>query len=323
MSMEAFEKLNRERGYWYDRGMEEEDQIWEELIKWFLSMETTLFRYHFQLESPEVQWAVIAGNDLPCKAVSNAKFEISDMIFYKVCSAYSNSHFNCQYCILNLLITKYLPMSSHNFVATFESTCADKQIVEALSTSYLGPDYSLPREFADISLKDIDQVAKSSFPLRMRHLFDKLREDHHLKHGGRMQLVLFLKGVGLKLEDALTFWKVEFSHKSSRKNEILTSSPGTEEPAFREENLRAAIGKMGVGNRAMEDVIDKVQMLGSRVRVKEFSIPLGEFQSSQSLKGERHPLMIWLRWDWEYKHQPKLGSAYFQSGMILLFRMST
>ena len=86
------------------------------------------------------------------------------------------------------------------------------QIVEALSTSYLGPDYSQvlcslqfvlravwficyhpwvlgvqtdidefcilvlqPREFADISLKDIDQVAKSSFPLCMRHLFDKVK----------------------------------------------------------------------------------------------------------------------------------------------------
>lgn len=33
-----------------------------------------------------------------------------------------------------------------------------------------------PREFAEISLKDIDQVAKSSFPLCMRHLFDKIRD---------------------------------------------------------------------------------------------------------------------------------------------------
>lgn len=32
-----------------------------------------------------------------------------------------------------------------------------------------------PREFAEISLKDIDQVAKSSFPLCMRHLFEKVK----------------------------------------------------------------------------------------------------------------------------------------------------
>ncbi|KAK1297165.1 putative DNA primase large subunit [Acorus calamus] len=67
------------------------------------------------------------------------------------------------------------------------------KIVEALSTSYLGPDYSQAKEFGEVSLKDIDQLANSSFPLRMHHLFEKLREEHHLKHGGRMQLGLFLK----------------------------------------------------------------------------------------------------------------------------------
>ncbi|KAI8000711.1 putative DNA primase large subunit [Camellia lanceoleosa] len=41
----------------------------------------------------------------------------------------------------------------------------------------------------------------------------ELREDHHLKHGGRMQLGLFLKSVGLTLDDALAFWKAEFSPK--------------------------------------------------------------------------------------------------------------
>ncbi|KAF2292921.1 hypothetical protein GH714_029853 [Hevea brasiliensis] len=87
------------------------------------------------------------------------------------------------------------------------------EIVEALCSSYLGPDYSQPKEFADLSIKDIDLVAKSSFPLCKSHLFEKLREDHHLKHGGRMQLGLFLKGVGLKLDDALAFWKAEFSQK--------------------------------------------------------------------------------------------------------------
>ncbi|KAJ0677070.1 putative DNA primase large subunit, eukaryotic/archaeal [Helianthus annuus] len=66
-------------------------------------------------------------------------------------------------------------------------------IVEALATSYLGPDYSQDKEVGEISLKDIDQVARTSFPLCMQHLFNTLRDDHHLKHGGRMQLGLFLK----------------------------------------------------------------------------------------------------------------------------------
>ncbi|KAK2444506.1 DNA primase, large subunit family [Trifolium repens] len=166
-------------------------------------------------------------------------------------------------------------------------------IVEALSSSYLGPDFSQPREYAEISLKDIDQVAKTSFPLCMRHLFDKLKEDHHLKHGGRMQLGLFLKGVGLNLDDALAFWRAEFSKKiglekfekeysyNIRHNygkegkrtdytpyscqKVISSTPGAGDQhgcpyrQFSEENLRAALGRMGVNSRAMEDVMDKVR----------------------------------------------------------------
>jgi DNA primase large subunit len=74
--------------------------------------------------------------------------------------------------------------------------------------------YSIqPKDAVEISLKDIDQLAKTSFPLCMRHMLEKLRENHHLKHGGRMQFGLFLKGAGLKLEDALAFWRAEFSQK--------------------------------------------------------------------------------------------------------------
>ncbi|KAK1305983.1 putative DNA primase large subunit [Acorus calamus] len=193
------------------------------------------------------------------------------------------------------LLSKALVLTNRKWTSTIREQEKDRltPIVEALSTSYLGPDYSQAKEFGEVSLKDIDQLANSSFPLCMRHLFEKLREEHHLKHGGRMQLGLFLKGVGLKLEDALAFWRAEFSQKvgserfdkeyaySVRHNygkegkrtdytpyscqKIISSTPGVGDHHgcpyrhFSEENLRAALGKMGVGGRTMDDVMDKVR----------------------------------------------------------------
>ncbi|CAK9171933.1 unnamed protein product [Ilex paraguariensis] len=305
----------------------------EELRKWFLSMETTLFRYRFRRETSEVQRALMAEFDIPYKAVSIAEYESvkeklsqvarsmgqslssADAIFYKVPfeevpelvasrrvfiqKGYAYVAMNQ---IVSLVVTQFRSNISRALVLTnrkWTSTIGEQEkdrlmpIVEALSVSYLGPDYSQPTEFEEISLKDIDQVAKSSFPLCMRHLFDKLREDHHLKHGGRMQLGLFLKGVGLNLDDALSFWKAEFSRKVGAERfdkeyaygirhnygkegkrtdytpyscqKIISSTPGVGDHHgcpyrhFSEENLRAALGKMGVGNRALEDVIDKVR----------------------------------------------------------------
>lgn len=47
----------------------------------------------------------------------------------------------------------------------------------------------------------------------MLRLHRALRENHHLRHGGRMQYGLFLKGAGLTLEQSLAFWKSEFTKK--------------------------------------------------------------------------------------------------------------
>ncbi|KAL6344272.1 hypothetical protein AAG906_037837 [Vitis piasezkii] len=305
----------------------------EDLRKWFLSMETALFRHRFRLETPEAQRVLLAEFDLPYKAVSHAEFESvkeklgqvarsigqslpsADAIYFKVpfeevpelvagrrVFLHKGHAYVAMNQVVSLVVTQFRSNLSKALVLTnrkWTSTIREQEkerltpIVEALSTSYLGPDYSQPREFVEISIKDIDQVANSSFPLCMRHLFEKLREDHHLKHGGRMQLGLFLKGVGLKLDDALAFWKAEFSQKvgserfdkeyaySIRHNygkegkrtdytpyscqKIISSTPGVGDHHgcpyrhFSEENLRAALGKMGVGNRAMEDVMDKVR----------------------------------------------------------------
>lgn len=47
----------------------------------------------------------------------------------------------------------------------------------------------------------------------MQHLHYKLREESHLKHGGRMQYGLYLKSIGVSLEEAIVFWKKAFSKK--------------------------------------------------------------------------------------------------------------
>ncbi|NXP59364.1 PRI2 primase, partial [Chloropsis cyanopogon] len=83
-------------------------------------------------------------------------------------------------------------------------------LLNHLSHSYVGPDYSIEKNTGKISLDQIDALSVKSFPLCMRQLHRALRDSHHLRHGGRMQYGLFLKGIGLTLEQALEFWKKEF-----------------------------------------------------------------------------------------------------------------
>ncbi|XP_069000175.1 DNA primase large subunit [Embiotoca jacksoni] len=83
-------------------------------------------------------------------------------------------------------------------------------LLNHLSHAYMGQDYSIQKNVGKISLEQIDPLSGKSFPLCMRQLHQALRENHHLRHGGRMQYGLFLKGIGLSLEQALQFWRAEF-----------------------------------------------------------------------------------------------------------------
>jgi len=71
--------------------------------------------------------------------------------------------------------------------------------------------------FANSEAKDhltsdsLDPLSLKSMPICMRHLHESLKIHHHLRHYGRLQYILFLKGVGLPLEESLKFWRGEFS----------------------------------------------------------------------------------------------------------------
>ncbi|KYN04187.1 PREDICTED: DNA primase large subunit-like [Cyphomyrmex costatus] len=60
----------------------------------------------------------------------------------------------------------------------------------------------------------LNDLSKTSYPLCMRTLHEALNTNSHLKNSGRMQYGLFLKGIGVTLEDALRFWRDAFSKKA-------------------------------------------------------------------------------------------------------------
>eukprot|EP00922_Rhytidocystis_sp_ex-Travisia-forbesii_P065807 GHVS01097743.1.p1 GENE.GHVS01097743.1~~GHVS01097743.1.p1 ORF type:complete len:386 (-),score=61.76 GHVS01097743.1:226-1383(-) len=80
------------------------------------------------------------------------------------------------------------------------------QFLKALPRAYIGEEFSrLMSEQDDDRLTPaiINKVYVRSFPPCMRRLYAQYLHDHHLRHGGRQQLWLFLKGAGMTLEEHL------------------------------------------------------------------------------------------------------------------------
>uniref|UniRef100_A0A5S6QZA2 DNA primase large subunit n=1 Tax=Trichuris muris TaxID=70415 RepID=A0A5S6QZA2_TRIMR len=72
-------------------------------------------------------------------------------------------------------------------------------------------DYAELGDSKEVTVAMLDKLSVTSFPPCMRRLFHELKCQHHLRHGGRLQLGLFLKRLGLSLESSLKFWQANFS----------------------------------------------------------------------------------------------------------------
>ena len=84
-----------------------------------------------------------------------------------------------------------------------------------------------------INAANIDSLS-AHFPLCMKHLHNTLRKNNHLKHFGRLQYTLFLKGIGLTLEECLLFWRNSFK--------LITDDTFNKEYRY---NVRHAYGDVG------------------------------------------------------------------------------
>lgn len=88
-----------------------------------------------------------------------------------------------------------------------------RKAVVALSSGYVGEDFGNRKNAAagEITAASIDTLAQESFPLCMRQLHQHLKSAHHMKNDGRQQYGLFLKAIGLPLDEALNFWRSNFA----------------------------------------------------------------------------------------------------------------
>ena len=86
-------------------------------------------------------------------------------------------------------------------------------ILNSISKQYITSRSAYDGKAKDVILhSDVPAIADPHMPLCMRSLYGHLKTEAHLKHFGRLQFGLFLKGIGLPLEEAIVFWRKAF-HK--------------------------------------------------------------------------------------------------------------
>lgn len=241
----------------------------EDLRRWFVRQELDLFRLKFaQLSAADIAdflrhnrldyaplgeaevdavkdglYESTAGNNLVIERLDFYKVpftEVLDLVRQRRC--YVRAGF--AYVSTKEFISVMATQQDQCIVAGLQSTLrmlpeieTDErlfQLIKTLDSSYTGRDYTVGS--ADrVPIESLDQLAKKSFPLCMRTAHELLRQRHHHKYGGRMQYSLFLKGIGVTLEDCLLFFQQEFT-------KIMDLDKFSKEYAY---NIRHNYGKEG------------------------------------------------------------------------------
>lgn len=218
----------------------------EELRRWFITRELELFKMRFQSLTSEGVSQFFKSNNLNYVPIN--EYEKSELLsslcestaglshvqvekyhFYKVkFSEVFDLVRNRKVFIMKgyayIPHTEFVSVLCTQFRAHLKQSLAvasrwlpevehDERLVsllKGLHHSYTGNDYTNGSK-AVVPIESLDSLSLKSFPLCMRQLHEHLRSAHHMKHGGRIQYGLFLKGIGVTLEDSLRFWREEFT----------------------------------------------------------------------------------------------------------------
>ncbi|KRY85774.1 DNA primase large subunit [Trichinella pseudospiralis] len=211
---------------------------------WFQKTEISLFRYRFELENELSIRRFLQCNDIAYSVVSREieselhylkyksckvrkenicgvdfKNEITDEKFYQVTFKDALTLIKCREAILSrgsafvrwtdfkvIVSDKFLLIlrqNCKNIAKLMSGLCCDERlsVLKNLPNMRKSIQLSLP-----ISVTNLDELSVISFPPCMRRMYECLVHKQHLSNNGRMQIMLFLKHIGMSLENALKFW---------------------------------------------------------------------------------------------------------------------
>lgn len=208
--------------------------------RWFISREMEWFKFKFSLlKAPEIK-KYLEINKLNYQPINDEeKTEVKDGLydstvmhsinkvevdeFYKVHFTEVPDLIRGRRCYIKAGYAYVISTDFISIVAGLHEACIENGLTAAaqilpdldnderfvdmlktLHTSYTGKDYIVSTA-GSVPIESIDQLSKKSFPMCMRQCHESLRSKHHIKHHGRLQYGLFLKGIGVTLEDSLRF----------------------------------------------------------------------------------------------------------------------
>uniref|UniRef100_A0A8D9E500 DNA primase large subunit n=1 Tax=Cacopsylla melanoneura TaxID=428564 RepID=A0A8D9E500_9HEMI len=273
----------------------------EELRRWFMTQEMDLFRLRWHYLSSEGRQAFLKSNNLSYTNISEDEMsrlltlsnglvdstkeyykipftEVFDLISRRRIFLHKGFGYITSQDIISVIATQYRSFMSKQLMLCsnlYSRIIEDerlKAILGNLNTVYTGKNYTVGSGNAhEIDIKQLGNIARRAFPPCMLSLYSTLTTQHHLKHFGRLQLVLFLKGIGVKMEDALFLYRSEFTKK-------MDPDKFDKEHSY---NIRHSYGKEGKRTNYTPYACMKIVNLNGGGAGETHGCPFKTFESNQ------------------------------------------
>ncbi|XP_076284468.1 DNA primase large subunit-like isoform X2 [Lasioglossum baleicum] len=210
--------------------------------RWFFTQETKLFKWRLSLLSADDTKRFMDMNGLQFSAISQEEkqeiqedlrtcyAEIKDVektTFYKVHFTSVMKPVRKRQIFLKdgiayvpetklfwLILAEFKEILNQSFAGAREivSYTYDERIRKILTLpEHVNTQKRNYGKYREVFANELDELSRISYPLCMKVLHEALRTKHHLTNGGRVQYGLYLKGIGLSLDNAIKFWKDELT----------------------------------------------------------------------------------------------------------------